>query len=140
MDIGRVGHVERLPEKLSTADLRKVASSILPTADDQTITALAFYANQSKKHLASIDAIAKRATWLAQKDGRDGATTDDVKRAMKESVIPSDVALAKSLAEVPKATPRAHRGGFAARPRPAGALPTSLISRSITPAVELVET
>jgi len=138
--IGRVGHVERLPEKLSHTDLRKVAVSILPYADDRTITALAAYADESKKHLASIEAIAKRAAWLAQRDGRGTASTDDVKRAMKESVIPSDVALAKSLAEVPKALPRARRGGFAARPRPNGGITANTFSRSNAPALNLVVT
>jgi hypothetical protein len=133
--IGRVGHVERLPDKLCAADLRKVAAFILPSADERTIAALAAYAAESKKHLASIEAIAKRASWLASKAGRSEAGTDDVKRAMKESVIPSDVTLAKSLTEAPKAAPRARRGGFAARPRPLGGITANSFSRSSAPAL-----
>jgi len=138
--VGRLGHVERLPDKLSDTDLRKVAAYILPGADTRTITALAAYATVSKKHLASIDSIAKRAEWLARHDGRDNASADDVKRAMKESVIPSDAALAKSLAEAPQAAPRARRGGFAARPRPRGGITATPISRTNAPVLELVET
>lgn len=137
---GRIGHVERLPEKLSDADLRKVAAYILPDADARTIAALAAYATVSKKHLASIDAIAKRAEWLARHDGRDNASADDVKRAMKESVIPSDAALAKSLSEAPQAAPRVRRGGFAARPRPRGGITAETFSRSSAPALELAAT
>lgn len=138
--IGRLGHVERLPDKLSDADLRKVAAYILPGADTRTIAALAAYATVSKKHLSSIDAIAKRAEWFARHDGRDNASADDVKRAMKESVIPSDAALAKSLAEAPQAAPRARRGGFAAHPRPRGGITLKTFSRSSAPALELVKT
>ncbi len=94
----------------------------------------------SKKHLASIDAIAKRAGWLAKKDGREGASANDVKQAMKESVVPSDAALAKSLADVPAPTVRQRRGGFAARPRPLGGITAQPFTRSIAPAVELAET
>ena len=96
--IGRIGHVERLPNRLGRADLVKVAKSLLPACDGATWGALAAYANVSKKNLASIEAIAKRAAWLAGQDGRQSATAAHVRRAMKESVIPSDTALAECLA------------------------------------------
>ena len=64
--------------------------------------ALAAYADLSKKRLASIEAIAKRATWLASRDGKQTATAAYVRQAMKESVIPSDRALAESLAPAQK--------------------------------------
>jgi hypothetical protein len=92
--IGRIGHVERLPNKLGRADLVKVAKALLPSAE-AAWGALAAYADVSKKHLASIEAIAKRA--------------------MKESVIPSDTALAESLAPARNA----RRNTFARRPRDA---------------------
>ena len=96
--IGRIGHLERLPSKLGRADLVKVAQALLPGADAASWGALAAYADVSKKHLASIEAIAKRAAWLARQDGQSAATATYVRRAMKESIIPSDTALAESLA------------------------------------------
>ena len=96
--IGRIGHVERLPGRLGRADLVMVARALLPGADAATWGALAAYAVLSKKHLASIEAIAKRAAWLAGQDGKPSATAAYVHRAMKASVIPSDTALAESLA------------------------------------------
>jgi hypothetical protein len=96
--IGRIGHVERLPQRLEKADLLAVAKALLPECGNAAWSGLAAYAELSKKHLASIEAIAKRARWLAQQDGRTEPTAGDVRLAMKESVIPSDNALAESLA------------------------------------------
>ena len=112
--IGRIGHVERLPSRLGRADLVKVAKALLPNAE-AAWGALAAYADVSRKHLASIEAIAKRATWLASQDGEQSATAAYVRRAMKESVIPSDTALAESLAPARKA----RRNTFARLPREA---------------------
>jgi hypothetical protein len=96
--IGRIGHVEKLPDRLGRADLVKVAKALLPAADADTWGALAAYATVSKKNLASIEDIAKRATWLASQDGKQSASAAYVRRAMRESIIPSDTALAESLA------------------------------------------
>jgi hypothetical protein len=112
--IGRIGHVERLPNKLGRVDLVKVAKALLPAAE-AAWGALAAYADVSKKHLASIEAIAKRAAWLASQDGEQSATAAYVRRAMKESVIPSDTALAESLARARKS----RRNTFARLPREA---------------------
>jgi hypothetical protein len=113
--IGRIGHVERLPNRLGRADLVNVAKALLPGADAATWGALAAYADVSRKHLASIEAIAKRAAWLASQDGKQSATAAYVRRAMKESVIPSDTALAESLAPARKS----RRSTFARLPREA---------------------
>lgn len=100
--IGRIGHVERLPQRLERADLLAVAKALLPECGPAAWGALAAYAELSKKHLASIEAIAKRARWLTQQDGRTEPSNSDVRRAMKESVIPSDNALTESLAAAAK--------------------------------------
>lgn len=100
--IGRIGHVERLPQRLDKADLLAVAKSLLPTCGTAAWGALAAYADLSKKHLASLEAIAKRASWLAGQDGRPEPCASDVRRAMKDSVIPSDDALTESLATAGK--------------------------------------
>ncbi len=95
--LGRIGHVERLPESLGIADLMKVAGALLPECEKRIHAKLAAYAQVSKKHLASIDAIVKRARWLASKEGLSQASAAHVDRAINESVIPSDSALAVSL-------------------------------------------
>jgi histone H3/H4 len=116
--IGRIGHVERLPDKLSMADLETVAKAMMPGADDATLESLAAYAALSKKHLASIEAIVKRARWIADQAGRKEACSKDVQAAMKESAIPSDNALTESLSAARK-TSRKHGRLVAASARPA---------------------
>jgi hypothetical protein len=113
--IGRIGHVERLPSRLSRADLERVARVMVPDGDEKTWGALAAYAAMSKKHLASIEAIAKRAFWLAGQNGEQSVTAAYVRRAMKESIVPSDTALSESLAP----TPKARRNAYAKAPREA---------------------
>ncbi len=83
---GRIKHYEPLPTDLSNEDLMAVAKSVLPEADNKALRALAIYA----RYLAAIDSISTRARYLALKDGRSAATTADVKKAMRESVIPAD--------------------------------------------------
>jgi hypothetical protein len=122
--VGRIGHVERLPDRLEQSDLLAVSRALLPEGDGATLKSLATYATLSKKHLASIEMIVKRARWLASQDGRDRVTADDVRQAMKESVMPSDNALADSLGMAPKAGrspsaahPRRHSGFAAVLPQ-----------------------
>ena len=110
--IGRVGHVVRLPPHLHKEDLVAVAKALLPTADRAAWNAVAGYALLSKKHLASVDAIAKRASWLASQRGLAAPTNKDVRQAMKESVMPSDAAVSEALSK-----PRPRRGQFAKVPR-----------------------
>ena len=142
--IGRIGHVERLPQRLGKDDLFAVAKTLLPGGDVQTWKALAAYADLSKKHLASIEAIVKRAAWLAQQAGHADAGAADVRRAMKESIIPSDQALAESLSEVktrrrqPANAPRNHRGSMATAPRNGG-FEDFAKRREVTPDLVAVE-
>jgi hypothetical protein len=97
--IGRIGHYEKLPDSLSEADLAKVAKVLLPDGDARSLELLVRYAQGSAKYLAGIEAIVRRARYLACKDHREKVTFGDLKRATQESVIPSDRALATALAE-----------------------------------------
>jgi histone H3/H4 len=99
--------------------LMAVAKSALPEADGQTKRALAAYALTSAKYLAAIEAIAKRARYIAAKDGRASATTDDVRRAMKESVIPADSKLVNALKTVERTSRRERSLPVATPPAPA---------------------
>jgi hypothetical protein len=117
---GRIGHYESLPAGLSKEDLMAVAKSILPEVNAKVLLALAIYARSSARYLAAIDSISKRARYIAMRDGRDAATTADVRKAMQESVIPADTKLQRALA--------AGRKGKTGSMTPAPALPDSLPS------------
>ena len=95
--IGRIGHYEKLADSLSADDLTKVASALLPGGSADSIKALVLYAQSSRKYLAGIDAIVFRARFTCQKEGRHKVEFRDVKRAIQESVIPSDTAFANAV-------------------------------------------
>jgi len=57
------------------------------------LQALALYARSSARYLAAIDSIATRARYIAAQQKRAVATTEDVRKAMQESVIPADTKL-----------------------------------------------
>jgi hypothetical protein len=94
---GRIGHYEFLPTELSASDLIAVARAVLPEASKDVLQVLADYASTSSRYLAAVDSIAKRARYIAQLNGRSDCNTSDVRTAMKESVIPSDAMLVRTL-------------------------------------------
>jgi hypothetical protein len=94
---GRIGHYEFLPTTLEASDLMAVSRAVLPEADDVVLQALADYASASSRYLAAVDSIAMRARYIAMRAGRSVCNTADVRTAMKESVIPSDTMLARTL-------------------------------------------
>jgi len=98
--LGRIGHLEKLPDRLERKDLLAVAGALLPDSDAKTLGAVAAYAELSQKHLASIESIATRAAWLAQKDRREIVTSGDVAKAVHES-LRSDPALTQELSKLP---------------------------------------
>jgi hypothetical protein len=89
---GRIGHVERLPERLDYKDLLAVAKAMLPGIDTETLGHLSTLAECSSKHLATIDAVASRATWMASKDGRTVVKASDIKNAVRENISPMRLA------------------------------------------------
>ncbi|HEY5232206.1 MAG TPA: AAA family ATPase [Verrucomicrobiae bacterium] len=115
--LGRIGHLEKLPDRLERKDLLAVAGALLPDSDAKTLGAVAAYAELSQKHLASIESIATRAAWLAQKDRREIVTSGDVAKAVHES-LRSDPALARELNKAPTMKPSSagNRRGSRARP------------------------
>lgn len=102
--IGRIGHYEKLPNSLGEEDLAKVARALLPEADSKSVELLVTYAQASAKYLAGIESAVRRARYLARKEQRERVTCADIRRAIKEGVIPSDSALAQALAEPAKGT------------------------------------
>ena len=96
---GRIGHYESLPVALTPEDLHKVAAALLPDGSEQTIEALVVYAQASTKYLAGIRHAVDRAGFIARKDGREKIQFGDVKRALKDAVIPSDAAFANAIGQ-----------------------------------------
>ena len=121
---GRISHYECLPVDLSPEDLMAVAKSVLPEINEQVLQVLAIYARSSTRYLAAIDSISKRARYLAMRDGRDTATTEDVRQAMQESVIPADTKLQSALA----AGKKSKAAAMAAIPSPSPDLEAELDS------------
>jgi hypothetical protein len=86
-----------LPKELTLADLTAVGRAVLPKASEEILKVLASYARMSARYLAAVDSIAKRAQFIAQRNGRTQCTASDVRTAMQESVIPSDTMLIRTL-------------------------------------------
>jgi len=124
---GRIGHYEPLPTTLTPEDLHKVAAALLPDASEQTLEALVVYAQASTKYLAGIRHAVDRARFIAGKDGRDRIQFSDVKRALKEAVIPSDTAFANAVGQT----------NHPARKRAAKVIATPLQRGFSTPAIPL---
>ena len=115
---GRLGYYEFLPTKLDKSDLMAVSRSVLPEASEKVLKALAIYAATSARYLAAVDTIARRARYIAQRDGRSICSTEDICTAMNESVIPSDTMLARTLEQAKNYSDRRSKGQSAA-PAPA---------------------
>ena len=94
--IGRIGHYQKLPGSLSENDLAAVAKSLLPEGDTKSLQLLVAYAISSAKYLAAIESIVRRARYLVGNEDRSNMTLAHVKRAIRDSVIPSDNALAEA--------------------------------------------
>ncbi len=147
---GRIGYYEFLPSELTLADLTAVGRAVLPEANADVLAALASYARVSARYLAAVDSIAKRAQFIAQRNGRTQCTTGDVRTAMQESVIPSDTMLVRTLEHAKKSAgngravapmlppqPEPESLGLVRGTRPAPAAPATF-SRRADPA-ELVQ-
>jgi hypothetical protein len=81
---GRIGHLERLPQRLDKRDLLAVSQSLLPEGCPEIWRALAAYAAVNGYNLQSIDANIKRAKWFAEKDGRQIVSRADMRRVFQE--------------------------------------------------------
>lgn len=94
---GRIGHYEKLPSVLSDDDLAAVARAFLPEGDARSIVYLVQYAQASAKYLAGIESVVSRARFIVKREGRSTVVTKDIRRAIKESVMPSDARFAKAM-------------------------------------------
>ena len=94
---GRIGLYVPLPRQLEEADLVKVARACLPKSGDEELGHIAVYAMASCRQLAAVDAIVKRARFLATRAGREDVAVLDIRAAMRDTIIPSDSSLTKAL-------------------------------------------
>lgn len=90
---GRIFNFKTLPGDLDESDLMAVCRSVLPEVEKKVLSHLATYARTSARYLSAVESIAMRARHLASRAGRQQCSTEDVRTAMLESVIPSDSAL-----------------------------------------------
>jgi hypothetical protein len=81
---GRISYRLDLPSTLPESDLAAIVKFNLPDADRQIIDGLCAYAQSSGKFIAGIEAVAKRARFLAKKTGRTAPNKTDLVTAMKE--------------------------------------------------------
>lgn len=75
-------------------------------------------AQASEKYLAGIEIVAKRARYLAKKQGRESVLHVDIKRAIDGAAIPSGNALALAMETTPAGGPRHNRSPAAGMPQP----------------------
>jgi len=81
---GRISYRLDLPATLPEIDLSAIVRFNLPEAAPQVVEGLCAYAQSSGKFIAGIEAVAKRARFLAKKIGRDTPNKTDLVTAMKE--------------------------------------------------------
>jgi hypothetical protein len=98
--IGRILHTEALPDSLSDEDLQGVATSMLPKVGAKGIDLLIEYAKSSGRYLGGLCAAVKRAQFIARRNQRPDVRAGDIARALKESLLPSDKALAAEMASL----------------------------------------
>ncbi|MEI7733478.1 MAG: ATP-binding protein [Verrucomicrobiota bacterium] len=112
--IGRIGHLERLPETLSLDDLLSVARYVFPEGDDLTWEVLSRLVKKSPTRLAGIDTIVKRARWFASQEGRQKASPADLRRVISEKTPVSAGQSDKRPEETNFTSAPRHRRGTAA--------------------------
>lgn len=104
---GRISYRLDLPAVLSNADLAAIATFNLPTANSLIISGLCAYAQTSGKFIAGIEAVAKRARFLAKNSGRTTPDVNDLEAAMQD-VEPSFAQIkAQACTEIPACKPAA---------------------------------
>lgn len=113
---GRISYRVDLPATLPETDLAAIVKFNLPGADQQIVDGLCDYARSSGKFIAGIEAVAKRARFLAKKTGRDTPNKTDLVTAMKEvdpaimNIKPSEEEKPASCKPSAKARKRTFRG------------------------------
>ncbi len=115
----RVKRFCALPGKPCTQDLEAVAKKLLTDANAAAVKYVVGYAISSKLNLPAIVDAVDMARLLAQRDGRDRITFEDVERAVTQYCAISSEAMARSFTTRP-AKPRGRRPAPALMDAPHG--------------------
>ncbi|MDF7808723.1 ATP-binding protein [Pontiellaceae bacterium B12219] len=81
---GRIAFRLDLPPVLPAEDLTDIAKHYFPEASKEVSGILSWYAHRSGKYLAGLEAVSKRARFLARKTGRSSPNGSDLKAAMTQ--------------------------------------------------------
>ena len=98
-----------LPEWNTDADLTAIARKLLPGIPREGIKLAVGYAKLSKRDVSGLGDVAEEARLLALEEGRQAITFEDVERAIKEQLLPSDATFEKALNPPAKNTRRQSR-------------------------------
>jgi hypothetical protein len=79
----KIDHLVRLPDALDVADLTAIAQVMLPEAGQKLQEAVAIYAVGQQRDLAAVEAVSKRADFLARRAGRAQSNKEDIVSALK---------------------------------------------------------
>jgi hypothetical protein len=91
--LGRTLLTKRLPSELDPADLIAVAKIHFPELDADYLELIAAKAMQSESYLMAVEGIARRARFIARREGRAALALADVEKAIEE-ILPSSVVAA----------------------------------------------
>lgn len=101
--LGRQLLTVRLPDKLGIADMIEVARIHFPELDEDALEFVAGFSKASEAYLATVEALAKRARFLARRAGKQSPGLSEL-QAAAEQVAPGQGSLSKSAP--PKPAPR----------------------------------
>ena len=102
---GRIVHQTSLPGELEFDDLLAIAKLKSPELDADFQELIAAKALQSENYIMAVEAIAKRARYIARRDGHPETTLADVNLAIAEVIPASATAPAAAAAARPAAAP-----------------------------------
>jgi hypothetical protein len=134
----QIANTVQLPASLSVEDVTAIARIALPGLTEKFLSAVAVVAVSSKRYLASIEAIVKRAQYIAKQNGRQQCDTKDITAAIS-FVNQSDNLLRNLLSGTQKIAPTrpitaeppatTHSRLPERESNPAGLVPTPAVNR-----------
>jgi len=101
----KLSHIAALPAALTVDEMTGIARAVLAAATDADCELIAISAVGSERFLANLDAVAKRAQFLADRTGKGQVTTDHIGQAIAV-VNQSETMLKAALADNPKTRKR----------------------------------
>lgn len=119
--LNSIGELKCLPTDLKGSELVAIAKRLLPEAVTDSIEDLADCALTTKRFLAVIEDAVKRARFIAGRNGRQEVSSQDIREAINEHVLPSNLAIVSAFAAKPT------------KPGPRPIVPSPSIQREMRP-------